>query len=106
MPRPLQRGWKLLAMEVRGLQAAVYVLALSAFLSSLLALLRDRLLAHVFGAGATLDVYYASFRIPDLLFVASGAMVSVYILIPELAKRSEAEQRSYIDTILAGFSLF
>ncbi len=92
-------------MEVRGLQAAVYVLAISAILSSLLALLRDRLFAHVFGASTTLDIYYASFRIPDLLFVATGALVSVYILIPELARRTDEEQRQYIDTILAGFSL-
>lgn len=104
MPQ-FSRGFQFLATEVRGLQAAVYVLALSAVLSSLLALVRDRLLAHAFGASTSLDLYYAAFRIPDLLFVATGALVSVYILIPELAKRSEAAQKDYIDTILVGFSL-
>lgn len=106
MPRPLERGFRFIATEVRSLQAAVYVLALSAILSSLLALLRDRLLAHYFGASTTLDIYYASFRIPDLLFVLGGALVSVYILIPELAKRSSEEKRRYIDTMVVGFSLF
>ena len=91
--------------EVRGLQRAVYVLALFALLSSLLALLRDRIFAHMFGAGETLDVYVAAFRIPDLLFVAMGALVSVYVLIPELSRRGESDQRDYIDTIIAGFSL-
>ena len=105
MPQ-LERGFRMLATEVRGLQAAVYVLALSAILSSLLALLRDRLLAHYFGASTTLDIYYASFRVPDLLFVLGGALVSVYILIPELAKRTSEEKKHYIDTILAGFSCF
>jgi putative peptidoglycan lipid II flippase len=95
-----------LSFEVRGLQAAAYVLAVCALLSSLLALVRDRLLAHVFGASATLDIYYAGFRIPDLIFVATGALVSVYMLIPELAKRNEAEQKKYIDTVIVGFSLF
>lgn len=105
MPRQIRTGFRFIATEVRGLQAAVYILAVSALLSSLLALLRDKLLAHTFGASAPLDVYYAAFRIPDLLFVATGALVSVYILIPELAKRTPEDQREYIDTVLAGFSL-
>src|ERR1043165_5089091 len=97
---------RFLSAEVRGLHAAVFVLAFSALLSSLLALGRDRLLAHVFGAGPTLDIYYAAFRIPDLIFVGTGALVSVYILIPELARRMPEEQREYIDTVLAWFSFF
>lgn len=102
----IRAGYRFLSSEVSGLHAAVYVLALSALFSSILALVRDRLLAHTFGASATLDVYYAAFRIPDLIFVIAGALVSVYILIPELAKRDESSQRRYIDTVIAGFSLF
>ena len=96
---------KLLSYEVRGLHTAVYFIALSSLLSSILVLLRDRLLAHAFGASAMLDIYYAAFRIPDLIFVATGALVSVYILIPELTRRSSREQREYIDTVIVGFSL-
>jgi putative peptidoglycan lipid II flippase len=99
------RAFRFLSSEVRGLHAAAYVLAGSALLSSLLALVRDRLFAHLFGASATLDVYFASFRIPDLIFVAIGSLVSVYILIPELTRRSQSSQRDYIDTIIAGFSV-
>lgn len=97
---------RLLSFEVQGIQAAAYVLAACALLSSLLALVRDRMLAQTFGASTTLDIYYAGFRLPDLIFVATGALVSVYMLIPELAKRSEAEQKDYIDTIIVGFSVF
>ncbi len=96
---------KFLASPVRGLQATVYVLAASAFLSSLLALLRDRFFAHTFGAGTELDLYYAAFRIPDLLFVTIGSLVSVYVLIPELFRRSSEKQKGYIDTVVIGFSL-
>lgn len=99
------RALQFLSSEVRGLHAAAYVLAGSALLSSLLALVRDRLFAHLFGAATALDVYFASFRIPDLLFVAIGSLVSVYILIPELTRRGAGEQRDYIDTIIAGFSI-
>ena len=102
----IHRAFLFLSAEVRGLQAAAYVLAGAALLSSVLALGRDRLLAHLFGAGPTLDLYYAAFRIPDLIFVGTGALVSVYVLIPELARRSEREQKEYLDTIIAAFSLF
>ncbi len=101
----MREAWKFLTAEVRGLQKAAYVLAMCALLSSILALLRDRLLAGMFGAGATLDIYYAAFRIPDLIFVAIGSLVSVYILIPELSKRTEEAGKSYIDTIVVGFSV-
>lgn len=94
-----------LTVEVRGLQAAAYILALSSFLSSILALLRDRILAHLFGAGPELDMYYAAFRIPDLVFIAVGALVSAYMLIPEFARRDDASQKKYLDTVIVGFSL-
>ena len=91
--------------EVRGMHVAAYLLGFSALISSLLALARDRLLAHMFGAGAELDLYYAAFRIPDILFVVFGALVSVYALIPLLSRYDDAEKRRYIDTIVIGFSL-
>jgi putative peptidoglycan lipid II flippase len=101
----MNRAFKWLSSEVSGLNAAFYILAASALLSSLLALMRDRLLAYTFGAGTTLDIYYAAFRIPDLIFVGTAALVSVYILIPELARRSDDEQKKYIDSVIVGFSL-
>lgn len=100
----MREALRFLASPVRAFSAAVYVLAASAFLSSLLALLRDRLFAGAFGAGVELDLYYAAFRIPDLIFVAVGSLVSVYILIPELARRTPQEQKTYIDSVIVGFS--
>lgn len=99
------RAFAFLTTEVRGLQAAAYILALSSLLSSLLALLRDRLLAHLFGAGVQLDIYYAAFRIPDAVFIGIGALVSAYMLIPELARRDGAAQHRYLDSVVAGFGL-
>lgn len=75
--------------EVRGLHQAAYVLGLFAFGSQLLALLRDRMLAHEFGAGISLDIYYAAFRVPDLLYVLFASTLSVYVLIPFVAKARE-----------------
>jgi putative peptidoglycan lipid II flippase len=75
--------------EVRGLHQAAYILALFAFGSQLLAIVRDRLLAHLFGAGPELDVYYAAFRIPDLLFVLFASILSVYVLLPFVSRYTE-----------------
>lgn len=99
-------NWALsfLNTEVRGLHAAAYILALSSLTSSILALLRDRLLAHLFGAGPQLDMYYAAFRIPDAVFIGIGALVSAYMLIPEIARRDEEGQKRYLDTIVVGYS--
>lgn len=73
-------------IEVRGMHQAAYLLAVFAFLSQLLALVRDRLLASTFGAGHTLDVYYAAFRVPDLLFATVASLLSLYALLPVLSR--------------------
>ena len=65
---------------------AAYLLALFALLSQLLALVRDRLLASSFGATHTLDVYYAAFRVPDLLFATVASLLSLYALLPVLSR--------------------
>lgn len=93
--------------EVRGLHQAAYVLALFTFGSQLLALVRDRLLAHQFGAGIELDLYYAAFRIPDFLYVLFASTLSVYVLIPFVSKaiedRGEAQARHLLSEVLSLF---
>ncbi|MBT7338925.1 MAG: hypothetical protein HN802_04445, partial [Candidatus Jacksonbacteria bacterium] len=77
-------------------------------LSQILALFRDRLLAHFFGAGAVLDTYYAAFRLPDIIFVAIASIVSVYVLIPFLAEKSaisKLKEKEFINTIFSAFFL-
>lgn len=93
--------------EVRGLHQAAYVLALFTFGSQILALVRDRLLAHQFGAGIELDLYYSAFRIPDLLYVLFASTLSVYVLIPFVADRIDGKDSSRARELLSQiFSLF
>lgn len=93
--------------EVRGLHQAAYILALFAFGSQLLALVRDRMLAHQFGAGIELDIYYAAFRVPDLLYVVFASTLSVYVLIPFVVSRIKEEDASQAQALLGQvFSLF
>ena len=44
------------------------IIAVASFFSRILGVFRDRILAGQFGAGDTLDIYYAAFRLPDLLY--------------------------------------
>jgi putative peptidoglycan lipid II flippase len=97
--------FSILHREIKGLHEAAYFLGLFALFSAILALVRDRLLAHYFGAGEILDVYYAAFRIPDLVFVSIASMVSIYVLIPFLSK-DEADQENQKRFIGHTFSAF
>jgi putative peptidoglycan lipid II flippase len=92
--------------EVRGLHQAAYVLALFALASQVLALVRDRILANQFGAGSELDMYYAAFRIPDLLFVLFASVLSVYVLLPFVAKARTESDAAAQHILSQMFSLF
>jgi len=103
----VKRMFELVYKEVRGLHQAAYVLGLFAFGSQLLALVRDRMLAHEFGAGIELDLYYAAFRLPDLLYVLFASTLSVYVLIPLVASRIKGEDASEARALLSQiFSIF
>lgn len=84
---------KKLTAPVRGLHQAAYVLAALTLGSQVLALLRDRLFAHTFGASEALDLYYAAFKMPDLVFALIASLVSAYVLIPRIAGAKKEETK-------------
>ncbi len=98
----------LLYREIRGLHEAAYLLAFFTLASQLFALVRDRLLAHSFGAGETLDVFYAAFRIPDTLYAFLASVVSLFVLIPfiERAQRKGGDSalRDFLSEMFSFFS--
>jgi putative peptidoglycan lipid II flippase len=96
----------LLYREVRGLHQAAYVLALFTLASQILAIVRDRLLASQFGAGYELDIYYTAFRIPDLLFVLFASVLSVYVLLPFVARAEETQPNTGRQVLSQVYSLF
>ncbi len=61
---------------------AALVLAIFSLTSQLFGLLRDRLLATWVGPSATLDIYYAAFRIPDFIYNTFGVLFSLTVIIP------------------------
>lgn len=103
----VKRVFNFVYQEVRGLHQAAYILALFAFGSQILAIVRDRLLAHTFGAGSELDLYYAAFRIPDLLFVLFASVLSVYVLLPFVNRYTEEANKANGVMVLSQiFTLF
>jgi len=57
------------------------IISMASLASRFLGVIRDRVLAAEFGAGAELDMYYAAFRIPDLIYnlVILGALSAGFI---------------------------
>jgi len=102
----VSRAFHFVYMEIKGLHHAAYVLALFAFGSQILAIVRDRMLAHIFGAGPELDLYYIAFRIPDLLFVLFASVLSVYVLLPFVERATITDaKRSILSQVFTLFLL-
>jgi len=71
---------KIFSGQINSITIAALLVALSSLLSRFLGLFRDHILAG-FGAGDTLDAYYAAFRVPDLIFnlLVLGALSAGFI---------------------------
>jgi putative peptidoglycan lipid II flippase len=104
----VRRIFSFLHKEVIGVHNAAYLLGMFAFFSQLFALVRDRLLAHSFGAGQMLDIYYGAFRVPDFIFASIASLVSISVLIPFLAGKvdeKKEEAKKFMDNIFTAFFL-
>lgn len=85
------------AVPIHSVSSAAFLLAIFGVLSRLLGLFRDRLLASQFGAGDVLDVYYASFRIPDFLYslLIIGALSAAFIPIFTEVSKKEGDREAW-----------
>ena len=78
--------------------SAAVVIGAAGLVSRFLGIIRDRILAGQFGAGDTLDVYYAAFRIPDLIYnlIVIGALSTGFIpVFISLFRKEDSEK--YVD---------
>jgi len=100
------RFYKLLTQSVEDIHKAAYILATFSLFSQILALVRDRLFASTFGASETLDIYYAAFRIPDLLYVSVASVVSLGALVPLLVQKIEKNKEEAKRFVNGMFTFF
>lgn len=91
--------------EVSHINQAALLLGIFAGLSQILAFLRDRMLAHIFGASRELDIYYAAFRIPDFIFITIASVVSISVLVPFILEK-EAESKEALKDFLNNVFFF
>ncbi len=87
------------------INSAALIIGAAGVLSRLLGLVRDRILAAQFGAGDALDVYYAAFRVPDLIYnlLVLGALSAAFIPVFTglLAKDDESEAWKLANCLLS-----
>ena len=107
----VKKIFKFLNKEFNGVNEAALLLGGFAFLSQLLGLIRDRMLAHIIGAGPTLDIYYAAFRIPDFLYISVASVASITVLMPFLMERLNSPEGSdkakmFLNNIFSVFMIF
>lgn len=80
--------------QTKSISGATGILAISYIISGLLGLFRDRLLAGIFGAGIETSIYFAAFRIPDLVYnilILGGISVAFLPLLAEYFSKDKAE---------------
>jgi len=105
----MERLMKVFNKEFSKIGEAAVVLAFFTLLSQFLGIFRDRYLAGNIGTGEILDIYYAAFRVPDLLFTLGASLVSVSILMPYFTKQlqhSQEKARLFINNIFTVFFIF
>ena len=95
--------------QINSITIAALLVALSSLASRFLGIFRDRILGGEFGLGDTLDIYYAAFRIPDLVFnlLVLGALSAGFIPIFTglLKKKKQAWQLANNVLNILGLSL-
>ncbi len=100
---------KILNIQTKNITSAALILGAASFISAVLGLLRDRLLASRFGAGDELDVYYAAFRIPDfvsMVLIMGAISAAIIPVFGQYLMRSQKETWKFISNLLNLFLVF
>lgn len=92
--------------QTKTIRGATFILALSALISAILGLFRDRLLAGYFGAGPETGIYFAAFRIPDLIYrilILGGVLVAFLPIFAEYFSESKEKAWEMTNYVLNVF---
>jgi len=95
--------------QTKNITGGALILGVSYFISAILGLITDRLLAGRFGASRELDVFFAAFRIPDFVYnilIVGGITIVFLPLLAEYFSRSEKETWEMVNHVLNAFFLF
>ena len=102
--------WRKLFYKINNtVTGGALIIAFFSFLSKILGLFRERLIAHNFGAGEMSDIYYSAFRLPDLIFntLVLGALTSAFIpIFQKVWLKNKEEGIRLANSVLNFFLLF
>ncbi len=98
--------------QSKTITGAAMIISAATLVARFVGLLRDRILAHYFGASQMMDAYYAAFKIPDLVYtlLIVGALTAGFIptftrLFTQTEKKAEAWKLANNVFNIAGISL-
>lgn len=99
----VRKGLSVVAVRQSSIFSAAFLIIITTALSQVLGILKYRLFASYFGATSDLGVFFASFRIPDLLFqiIIVGALSSAFIPVfsEHLSKDSKQKAFNFASTL-------
>lgn len=100
---------RILNHQTSKIETSALILAVFTFIGSFLSVFRNGLLASTFGASRLVDMYYASFRIPDFIFniFILGALAAGFIpLFVKYSNIGKKEVNEFGTSIMVGISFF
>ncbi len=106
----MEKIFRIFSKESVNINQAALLLGFFTLLSQILALFRDRSIAHFIGPSPSLDAYYAAFRVPDLIFISIASLASITVLIPFVTAKMNGdkvtdEAQKYLNDVFTIFFL-
>ncbi|MFA6177918.1 MAG: murein biosynthesis integral membrane protein MurJ [Candidatus Paceibacterota bacterium] len=104
----MEKILKIFTKQSGSINQAAFLLGFLTLLSQILALFRDRFIAYFIGPSASLDAYYAAFRVPDLIFICIASLASITVLVPFIVAKMNGDEvtdsaRKYLNDIFTVF---
>lgn len=93
--------------DLADIHHAAFWLGFFSIISGILGLFRDRMLAGMFGASRTLDIYYSAFRVPDFIYTLMLFLTSATAIIPIFLHKlhnRERDAENFCGTVILFFS--
>lgn len=97
---------KAVRKEYTNIHQAALLLVIFSFVSQFVGLVRDRMLVSKLGPSLPLDIYYAAFKIPDIIFVSVASLVAVTAIMPFWKERlatGKNEAEVFLSHVLSAF---
>ncbi len=106
----MEKIFRLFDKEYGSINQAALLIGVFTLFSQILALFRDRSIAHFIGPSSMLDAYYSAFRVPDLIFISIASLASITVLIPFITARMDGDKvteqaRKFMNDIFTVFFL-